>query len=179
MSVQRVLTTPLRTLLPLTRCKLWLHQRCGLTPALFPGLADDDVTSGYSQEAEISQLRMALANRPYTNVLPASGAGRDGAEGVARAADAEARAARAERALAASRAVEAELSSLLLVERRREAALGRDVASSPAGARAAIERGSAATAPGRGSLQALSAPRSREGRLSHVSALLSAALEAQ
>ena len=125
----------------------------------------------------MAQLRMALANRPFTSVT--SGAGRDGAELEARAAEAEARAARAERALAVSRAVEAELSSLLLTERRREAALGRDVASSPAGARAAVEQGGVATAPGRGSLQALSAPRPREGRLSHVSALLSAALEAQ
>ena len=131
----------------------------------------------YLQDAEISQLRLALANRPFTSIT-----GRDSAEGEVRASEAEARAARAERALAASRAVEAELSSLLLAERRREPAFGRDVASSPAGSRAAVERerGSAtANASGRGTLQALSATRPREGRLPHVSALLSAALEAQ
>ena len=121
---------------------------------------------------------MALANRPFTSVI--SGTGRDGADGDARASDAEARAARAERALAVSRAVEAELSSLLLAERRRETAAGRQVASSPSGVSAVVERGrSAATLPGRGSLQALSATRTREGQLPHVSALLSAALEAQ
>ena len=177
-SAQHVLRTPLRIPLPLTRCKLWLHLRCVMTtsPVLFG--AADTLFVLLLKDAEIAQLRMALANRPFTSVI--SGTGRDGAEGEARAMEAEARAARAERALAVSRAVEAELSSLLLAERRREAATGRDVASSPAGARATVARGSAvANSPGPGSLHSLNATRPREGRLSHVNALLSAALEAQ
>lgn len=118
-------------------------------------------------------MRTALANRPFVGgVAAVAGGGRGAVEAEERASLAEARASRAERALAASRAVETELSALLLAERRREAAPGREVASPPAAA-----LWGAAASSGRGSLQAPGSTRPREGRLSHV--LLAAALEAQ
>ena len=114
---------------------------------------------------------MALANRPFGAVVSAAGGG---AEAEARAAEAEVRAVRAERSLAASRAVETELSALLLAEWRREATHAHGPGSPPS-ARAAVERGYASA--GHGSKQAPGSARPREGRLSHV--LLAAALEAQ
>jgi hypothetical protein len=117
-----------------------------------------------SREAEIVQLRMALANRSVAVVAAASGGV---ADAETRVAEAQVRAARAERALAASRAVETELSALLLAERRREAGQGAGALGSPAASRAAP------SSSRHGSLQ----PRPREGRLSHE--LLAAALEAQ
>lgn len=118
-----------------------------------------------AREAEVVQLRMALANRSVGLVAASSGGV---ADAEARAAEAQVRAARAERALAASRAVETELSALLLAERRREAGHGAGALGSPASA----SRG-APSSSRHGSLQ----PRPREGRLSHE--LLAAALEAQ